>query len=536
MASPGLMARWAAPQVGGAVVSWHFLDTRAGLLGARNWRRCRCSGISGATVGCLKFVTMAAWAGLLVLTAACTGPSVSRAATSPVADPSISGIGVGRETTVASGFFDADHMSSKASFMQFPFAESFPSAKGGGAPRVVLVSFSEQVDSRFYPERLRTERSVDGGKTFTRLATGVPINSMTRLVDGSLVAVDFRTATPVPTRSMTAPPRGSGVKQFQTRFWRSHDDGVTWVEHHGSIAADVAYDAVYFHRDIVAGRDGAILATTYGYLHGQHKYRSMLARSTDRGATWRIVSTIAMSPAGWRIEGRSEPTIVRAASGELVVVMRQSAPVNIKVCNGSRQGAGLVISRSSNDGASWTPARSLVGAGLDFHNVSSADPHLTRMPGGQLILSYGRPGNKILISANGNGTSWSNLTLTETGTSSGSTSIVPLTRTAALQLGDHGSNWCFPAGSGLHKVGIWAKTIDLRLSDMSRPDRPGRHLSGSVNVVKNLTNRSTAAAGWSLPATAALTPCRARSAMPAMAIARSTPGRAGLAMTGERCR
>lgn len=83
--------------------------------------------------------------------------------------------------------------------------------------------------------------------------------------------------------------------------------------------------------------------------------------------------------------------------------MRQSAPVNPNVCNGARQGAALVISRSSNEGASWTPARPLVGAGLDVRNVSSADPDLMRMPGGQLILSYGRPGNKILVSTDGNG-------------------------------------------------------------------------------------------------------------------------------------
>jgi hypothetical protein len=81
------------------------------------------------------------------------------------------------------------------------------------------------------------------------------------------------------------------------------------------------------------------------------------------------------------------------------------------------------------------------------------------MPGGPLILSYGRPGNKILVSADGSGMTWSNLTVTMAGTSSGYTSIVALTRTTALQMGDYGSNWCFRAGSGLHRVGIWARTI-----------------------------------------------------------------------------
>src|SRR5665647_45958 len=320
----------------------------------------------------MKFVSAVASASLLV----------AGMATSAIAAPSVTGLGIGGETTVVSGLVDPGNLSGKASFMQFPFAESFPSASGGRDPRVVLVSFSEQVDSGSFPERLRTQRSVDGGKTFTQLATDVPITSMTQLADGSLVALNFRTAkpniepppgpvdasvatpsntdtsttptdtsttptdtsttptptdtstTPTPTPSTTpAPPPGVGVKQFQTTFWRSHDFGATWDEQHGTISADDAYDAVYFHRGIVAGRDGSLLAPTHGYLNGDPKYRSMLARSTDGGATWRIVSTIATTPAGWSIEGRSEPTMARAANGDLVVVMRQNAPVNPAVCN-----------------------------------------------------------------------------------------------------------------------------------------------------------------------------------------------------------
>jgi hypothetical protein len=103
---------------------------------------------------------------------------------------------VGPERAVVRGWANANHLSGKASFMQLSFAESFMSAFGERAPRVVLVSYSEQFDSRYYPERLRTVRSVDGGKTFTPLATGVAISSMTRLANGSLVAVDFRTTKP----------------------------------------------------------------------------------------------------------------------------------------------------------------------------------------------------------------------------------------------------------------------------------------------------------------------------------------------------
>jgi hypothetical protein len=59
------------------------------------------------------------------------------------------------------------------------------------------------------------------------------------------------------------------------------------------------------------------------------------------------------------------------------------------------------------------------------------------------------------------------MTLTDSSVSSGYTSIVPLTQSTALQVGDHGSNWCFDVGSGFHKVGIWARPIALREGDVS---------------------------------------------------------------------
>jgi hypothetical protein len=442
----------------------------------------------------------------LVGTVVCVGLIVWGTAMTAVADPMpVTGVGLGGETTVVSGLVDPSNLSGTANFMQFPFAESFPSPSGGRGPRVVMLSYSEQVDSGAFPERLRTLRSVDGGKTFTPLATDVPINAMTQLADGSLLALNFRTAapttTPVPpvpqstTSPAPSPPPGGGSKVFATKFWRSHDYGTTWDQQAGTISAPDSYDALYFHRGILAARDGSLLATTYGYLDGDPNYRSMLARSTDGGTTWQIVSTIATTPAGWNIEGRSEPTMARAANGDLVVVMRQDAPVNAAVCNGSRQGSGLVISRSSDDGSTWSPVGSLVGPGLDVYNVSSADPNLMTMPGGQLVLSYGRPANKMIISPGGNGTTWSNLTLTQSGTSSGYTSIVPLSESSALQVGDFGSNWCFPAGTLSTKVGIWSKIISLRPADTKRIDLRSRYLSGSLNVATNLTDQPTAAAG-----------------------------------------
>jgi hypothetical protein len=48
-----------------------------------------------------------------------------------VALPNVTSVGLGAEKTVTSGLVDPDNPSGAATFMQFPFAESFPSPSGG---------------------------------------------------------------------------------------------------------------------------------------------------------------------------------------------------------------------------------------------------------------------------------------------------------------------------------------------------------------------------------------------------------------------
>jgi len=74
-------------------------------------------------VGYVKLVSTAALTGLLVLTAAGAGLLVSGSTTSAASGPSTSGIGVGIQRTVVSALVNADHLTGRASFMQFPFAE-----------------------------------------------------------------------------------------------------------------------------------------------------------------------------------------------------------------------------------------------------------------------------------------------------------------------------------------------------------------------------------------------------------------------------
>jgi hypothetical protein len=516
----------------------------------------------------------ALWAGA-VITAAATLLATAGAAR---ADSGLSGMAVAARQDLVGGLVNVDRPSDTDAYVQFPFAESFPSATGGRGPRIVIASYNENVDSRAFAEQIHTVRSVDGGRTFARIAEDVPASSLTQLADGSLLSVNFRTAvigedpppgpvavetptptttsadtasspatpttdtsttptdtasspattptdtfttptdtsttptdtasspatpttdppTTTPTTSTTAsPPPSGGHVTFQTSLWRSTDLGVTWSKSLGVVSAADRYDALWFHRGIITGRDGALLAPMYGYLHGDPSYRTVLAKSTDRGVTWRIISTVATLRTGAFGEGRTEPTMARAANGDLLVVMRQNAPVNPTICGGTTDRAHalpLVISRSQDDGQTWTTPVPLNAPG-DAWAVSSADPHLIMSPNGQLVLSYGRPYTKVVVSTDGNGYSWTNLATVDSGRSSGYSSLVALDATTFLQFGDHGSNWCFAAGSGAQQVGMWSRKVTLRPADPRRIDLERGIAVGAIHLQTNLTAAPNAASG-----------------------------------------
>ncbi|WP_141788952.1 exo-alpha-sialidase [Oryzihumus leptocrescens] len=281
---------------------------------------------------------------------------------------------------------------------------------------------------------------------------------------------------------------------FTTTSWTSPDDGATWSSPRlGTLTTTTPMRFVYFHRSLVVGLHGDLLTTVYGCDEHSQRYRTLLARSVDGGLNWRISALIADE--GTSNEGRSEPTMVRASNGDLVAVIRQAAPVNPAVCAGSRQGASLVITRSTNDGATWSTPVPLPGAGLSPDNASSADPQLQMMPTGAMVLSYGRPWTRLLVSEDGTGRSWSDLALTDQGISSGYTSIVPLDARRVLLVGDKGSNWCFAKDSGAHQVGVWTKSVELRPSDTRRIDLQSRYLNGTLPVTTDMSDETSSESG-----------------------------------------
>jgi hypothetical protein len=88
------------------------------------------------------------------------------------------------------------------------------------------------------------------------------------------------------------------------------------------------------------------------------KTRVMLARSTDRGRHWKLVSTVAAGPA-IGTEGFNEAALARLSHG----------PKPGRLLCLMRTGRELREAFSDDEGATWSPHRPLVFAGLDVYRT-----------------------------------------------------------------------------------------------------------------------------------------------------------------------
>jgi len=84
----------------------------------------------------------------------------------------------------------------------------------------------------------------------------------------------------------------------------------------------------------------------------------MLVRSQDRGRKWRLISTVAVDPA-LGTEGLGEPVLARISQG----------PKRGRLLCLMRTGRELRESWSDDEGATWSPDRARVFAGLDVYRT-----------------------------------------------------------------------------------------------------------------------------------------------------------------------
>ena len=225
-----------------------------------------------------------------------------------------------------------------------------------------------------YPYALGTVVSRDGGATWTRqpLApgdNGVNLEGgIVQLRDGTILALD------------TYVTKGRRDGEAFGQLYTSTDD---WRTVSGPKDVPFAlpgaiypskddggrpHEAQRLHRRILELPNGDLLTTYYGWQEGDAtpstyeprmiKSRVFLARSTDGGQHWRLVSTVAVDSAVGT-EGFGEPVIVRVSKG----------PHAGRLICQMRTGRELYEARSDDEGRTWTRARPRVFANLDVNRT-----------------------------------------------------------------------------------------------------------------------------------------------------------------------
>ena len=138
-------------------------------------------------------------------------------------------------------------------------------------------------------------------------------------------------------------------------------------------------------RSVIELPDGTLIACAHTQYQGDDRLRTIVYRSTDAGRTWGSEVTVAYDPE-IRGQGFCEPVMALLANGDLLCVMRTG---------GNRP---LMQSRSTDGGVTWEPPVATGSLGVD--------PDLHLMSNGVLACSHGRPGNRIMFSADGTGEEW----------------------------------------------------------------------------------------------------------------------------------
>ena len=156
---------------------------------------------------------------------------------------------------------------------------------------------------------------------------------------------------------------------------------------------------------------GEILSASYGRFQEDVSRRVFILKSTDRGAGWSYLSTVAADPDQEYPEGPNEAGIACLPNGDVLCVMRTGTTVP------------MIQSRSSDGDQTWSAPETLATNGVC--------PSLLRLESGILACSFGRlddnpsEGNAISFSRDG-GETWTERIVIAKGPSTGYTSMVEM--------------------------------------------------------------------------------------------------------------
>lgn len=164
----------------------------------------------------------------------------------------------------------------------------------------------------------------------------------------------------------------SNVRSLGAHIITSKDNGYTWSKANFIDTKGMPFTNIEGPTDApIEMPDGTIVMGVIGYgLNKNSKdVASVMIRSTDKGKTWKYLSTIASDPDG-TLGGFVEPGIVRTKTGRLVAGLRNGAP----------EGA-IWMTYSDDNGKTWAPAwkTDMIGHPVD----------LIQLTDGRLMATYG---------------------------------------------------------------------------------------------------------------------------------------------------
>ncbi len=355
----------------------------------------------------------------------------------------------------------------------FPTAYGVDTVVSGRTVTKVFVGYSRNPDQATADSVSGVRVSTDGGRTYPQFQDNtIHPAAMARLRDGRLLAIDF-----IPAWTDAAHTAVSVTTRVST------DLGQTWSSVQGTFTppAGAAFDTRFdrglrLNRGATVLADGTLIVPAYTQYAGDAHGRVVLLQTGDGGQTWSQRSTMVAPTA---TQGANETGMTRTADGGLLAVMRTSG--------GS---ANLLQTRSYDDGITWSPPAAVAGpAGAD---TTSVDPDLLLQPNGVLLLSYGRPDNKLLVSYDGNGTTWTDYVVTyanppattgigRTHGSSGYTALVSTAANQTLLVGDS----CAPSWGCKEyqeKYQIWSRYVDAVTPGAGKLDLATKARLGLVSV------------------------------------------------------
>ena len=252
-------------------------------------------------------------------------------------------------------------------------------------------------------------RSKDGGKTWGEKQTIIGTKDLDeregcgiQLKDGTIVVGVFYNDHYIPDGTYNW---NGKVKlpeldrpRLGTEFISSTDNGKTWSKPTFLNIKGMPFSGVEGPTDApIEMPDGSIIMGVIGYgINGNsHNVGSVLLKSTDKGKTWKYVSTIAGDPDG-KFGGLVEPGIVRTKTGRIIAGLRTHADEN-----------AIMMTYSDDNGKTWVPAfkTDMIGHPVDLIQLSD----------GRIMASYGvregvgrhvEPGGIRACFSSDNGKTW----------------------------------------------------------------------------------------------------------------------------------